>query len=156
MSKVLSRSPHLGIGKEIGGCIYVHRTYEHVLPKSNLEAAKAALPSEFSYQVVKYNLRSRNFSFVNSPDFDTALEPTVGQSILVRADGTSRRRAPLSDPEIYHHKWLFVTDDYTGFDVEASKQRSRSWINLPGIDRRRIGRKSYWEKHVLLRLERES
>ena len=156
MSKLPSRSRHLAIGKEIGGCIYVHRTYEHLLPKSDLEAAQAALPSKFSYQVVKYNLRSRNFSFVNSPDFDTAPEPTVGESRLVRGDGTSRRRAPQSDPEIYHHKWLFVADDYTGFDVEAGKERSRSWINLPGIDRRRIGRKSYWEKHVLPRLEGES
>jgi hypothetical protein len=132
--------------------MYVHRSYEHVLPKSDLEFAKTALPSGFSYHVVKYHLRSRSLSFVNSPDFDTAPEPVVGESILVRTDGASNRRASSSDPEIYHHKWLMVADDYPGFDVGASKRRSAVWTQLPNVDRRRIGRKSYWEKNVLPRI----
>ncbi len=152
MSKVPSRSRHFGVGKEVGGCIYVHRAYEHVLPESVLESAKAVLPSEFSYQVVKYNVRRGSLSFVTSPDFDTAPEPTVGESILVRVDGSSSCRAPARDPEIYHHKWLMVADDYTGFDVEASKRRSGAWMQLPNVDRRRIGRKRYWQAQVVPRL----
>jgi len=57
-----------------------------------------------------------------------------------------------SDPYIYHHKWLFVADDYGGFDVDESKRRSLAWMSLPDIDKSRIGRKSYWEDHVLPRL----
>jgi hypothetical protein len=51
-----------------------------------------------------------------------------------------------------HHKRLFVADDYDGFDVEASKQRSRKWLALDGIDFRRIGKKSFWEQSVVPRL----
>ena len=57
-----------------------------------------------------------------------------------------------SDPFIYHHKWLFVKDDYDGFDVEESKTRSRAWMALTDIDRTRIGKKSYWEGTVVQRL----
>ena len=48
--------------------------------------------------------------------------------------------------------WRFVADDYAGFDVAASKQRSLTWMALEGIDKTRIGRKSYWVKQVIPRL----
>jgi len=48
--------------------------------------------------------------------------------------------------------WRFVADDYAGFDVAASKQRSLTWMALEGIDKTRIGRKSYWVKLVIPRL----
>jgi len=37
-------------------------------------------------------------------------------------------RFPVGDPLIYHDKWLFVADDYAGFDVAASKRRSAAWL----------------------------
>jgi len=48
---------------------------------------------------------------------------------------------------------LFVDDDYQGFDVEASKERSRQWIALGDVDRSRIGKASYWKEHVVPRLK---
>ena len=147
-----TRSKKYGVGKEIGGAVYVHRRYEHLLGEPVL-AAKKHLPEEFDYTVVKYTERKGTVSFIGSPDFDTAPEPTVGESILVRPDGRTTRRAALSDPYIYHHKWLFVADDYPGFDVEAARRRSFAWLRLPNIDSRRIGRRSYWQQHVLPRLE---
>ncbi len=63
-----------------------------------------------------------------------------------------QRRATPSDPYIYHHKWLFVPDDYTGFNVAESKARSEQWIALSGVDRSRIGRLSFWEQNVVPRL----
>ena len=59
----------------------------------------------------------------------------------------------MADPYIYHHKWLFVTDDYSGFNVEASKERSRLWLGLDGVDKKRSGRKSYWVNNVLPRIQ---
>ena len=41
---------------------------------------------------------------------------------------------PPSDPYIYHHKWLFVADDYDGFDVEESKARSGAWLCQTSIN----------------------
>ena len=72
--------------------------------------------------------------------------------VVVRADGTVERRSLPLDPYIYHHKWLFVAEDYSGFDVSASRVRSQCWVALTGIDRSKIGRKSYWEQYVVARL----
>ena len=91
-------------------------------------------------------------SFIKSPDFDTADEPIVGDVITVKPDGTTRRRSRRADPQIYHHKWLFVADDYKGFNVAASKRRSATWLKLADIDKSRIGTKSYWEEHVVPRI----
>ena len=102
---------------------------------------------------MKFDGRSGAVSFVQASDFDASDEPTVGAAITVRANGTTRRREQLADPFIYHHKWLFVADDYGGFDVDASKQRSKRWTELDGVDRSRIGVRSYWEREVLSRLD---
>lgn len=145
------RSKRFGVGKEIGGAVYVHRRYEHVFG-SAVEAARRYLPPDFSYTVVKLNVANKSFSFVEVADFDTAPEPTIGAVIAVKADGSCRRMAAPNDAFIYHHKWLFVADDYDGFDVEESKARSRAWMALADIDRSRIGRTSYWQQAVVPRL----
>lgn len=145
------RSKGYGVGKEIGGAVYVHRRYEHVFG-SAVEEARAHLPPDFSYTVVKLSLANKTFSFIEVADFDTAPEPTIGTVIAVKTDGSCRRMGPPKDPYIYHHKWLFVADDYDGFDVEESKARSRAWMALTDIDRTRIGKRSYWKSSVVPRL----
>ena len=133
--------------KEIGGAVYVHRQYESILPAA-VQKAKDALPSLFEYTVVKYAMSDETVSFIQCDDFDTSPEPTVGDLYTVKADGSATFRRKLADPWIYHHKWLFVADEYVGFDVEASKSRSRQWLALDNIDFRRIGKKSLWEKYL--------
>lgn len=146
-----TRSKRFGIGKEIGYAVYVHRDYEAVLGAS-VEWAKRHLPNHYEYTVVKLNQRNDSVSFIYCPDFDTAQEPSITAIVIVNADGLARRRLTLEDPFIYHHKWLFVADDYPGFDVAESKARSRLWIALGDVDRSRIGRKSYWDQFVVPRL----
>lgn len=146
------RSTRFGVGKEIGGAVYVHRDYRSRLPEVVSQAIKQ-LPVDFDFCVIKLTLKTNAVSFIQSPDFDSADEPTVGDSVSVAADGSVSRRRGLSDPWIYHHKWLFVEDDYAGFDVEESKTRSRHWLALPDIDFRRIGRRSFWESSVVARLD---
>jgi hypothetical protein len=145
------RSRKYGVGKEIGRAVYVHRRYEGVFG-SAVEEARTRLPADFEYTVVKLNLSNKTFSFIHVADFDTAPEPTIGVVIVVKQDGSCRYVNPPSDPYIYHHKWLFVADDYDGFDVEESKARSRAWMELADVDRRRIGKKSYWQSNVVPRL----
>ena len=145
------RSKLYGVGKEIGGNVYVHQVYESVFGEC-VEVACKHLPKDFDFTVVKLNLATKAVTFISSPDFDTADEPIVGRFILVRADGTTLDRKQLADPYIYHHKWLMVMDDYTEFDVEQSKQRSLQWLALNDVDKSRIGRKSFWDEHVLPRM----
>lgn len=149
--KLPKRSFKYGVGKDIGGAVYLHHNYEDTLG-TVVVAAKDALPDNFNYQIVKYNCRTNAVSFIECIDFDTAHEPTVGDIITVDSEGNVRRRQQPRDPELYHHKWLFVAEDYEGFDVEASRQRSLAWMQLDGINRRRIGRKSYWDQFVVPRL----
>jgi hypothetical protein len=145
------RSLEYGIGKQLGGKVYVHRQYANQLG-ALIEAARPTLPADFDYIVVKFNSLTGDVSFITSPDFDTADEPVVGDVITVKPDGASRRRDQRADPQIYHHKWLFVADDYKGFNVAASKRRSATWLKLAEIDKSRIGTKSYWEEHVVPRI----
>lgn len=130
------------VGKDIGGRTYVHQTYESTIP--NIEWAKSKI-GDFQYEVVIHDRKSGAISFSQSPDFDTSPEPIKGYSLTVFPDGKVRPRLKRRDPEIYHHKWLMVRDDYPGFDVQESKDRSDWWTSLEGIDRSRIGRKSFWD-----------
>lgn len=145
------RSSQYRVGKEIAGKVYVHRDYAARLGNA-VAVAVSRLPEGFEYDVVKYDTRVVAVSFIASPDFDVADEPTVGELITVSSDGMVRRRPRLADPHVYHHKWLFVADDYAGFDVEASKRRSAAWLALDNVDKSRIGTKSYWDEHVASRL----
>ena len=148
------RSRRYDVGKEIGGAVYLHRQYEQLLGR-RVEEAKRHLPPEFEYTVVKYHLDTAAVSFIHSPDFDESPEPTVGDSWVVDPQGGARLRRQLADPYIYHHKWLFVADDYSGFDVAESMARSLAWMSLPNVDRTRIGRQGYWHRVVLPRLAGE-
>jgi hypothetical protein len=138
------------VGKEIGGSVYVHRQYEDRLGPT-VALAKRWLPAGYDYDVVKYNRRTEAVSFIQCPEFDVEPEPSMVGVVTVRADGTLQRRAVSGGPPIYHHKWLFVGDDYSGFDVEESKRRSAAWLVLADVDKSRIGRRCYWQTHVVPR-----
>jgi hypothetical protein len=55
------RSRRYGVGKEIGGAVYVHRKYECVFG-AVVEEARKYLPLDFSYTVVKLTLANRSYS----------------------------------------------------------------------------------------------
>ena len=152
--KLPKRSARFVVGKVIGGAVYVHRQYESLLPKA-VQKAKGALPNGFRYTIVKYVMSDETVSFIHSRDFDSSPEPVVGDLYTVKCDGSTRFRREAADPWIYHHKWLFVADDYKGFDVEASRARSCQWLALDSVDFRRIGKKGFWEKNVLPKLAGE-
>jgi DNA phosphorothioation-associated putative methyltransferase len=146
-----TRSRRFRIGKEIGYAVYVHRNYEDRLGPT-VEWAKRHLPEHYEYSVVKLNQRNDSVSFIQCPGFDVEHEPAITAIVVVNATGQVQRRTTPADPYIYHHKWLFVDDDYLGFDIAESKARSAKWISLRNVDRSRIGRRSFWEENVVPRL----
>ena len=151
MAKLPSRCRKYSVGKEIGGALYVHRSYEGLLPEPVKIAAKN-LPTDFDYDVVKFVEKESCVSFVVCPDFDSADEPIVGDIVRLALNGSQQFFRQQADPFIYHHKWLFVMDDYAGFDVRKSKSRSITWLGLHDVDVKRIGRRSFWNDHVVPRL----
>jgi DNA phosphorothioation-associated putative methyltransferase len=140
--KLPTRCPKHSIGKRIGGAVYVHRQYEDVLGEAMI-AAKKKLPDGFEYTVIKHNEINGNFSFIYCNDFDTVHEPSTGKFAVVNSDGTLKTHAALADPYIYHHKWLFVAEEYDGFDISKSRERSLAWLSLPDVKMSLIGRASY-------------
>jgi len=143
------------VGKVDGDCIYVHKSAieRASVPLDVLESRAEHLPSDFDYQVIKYDRRSGAVSFIQSPDWDKSSEPLVGDSYKVDADGDLKfRRHNPENPQIYHHKYQFVDPDYEGFNVAESRQHAQQWEGLKP-DKSRIGYKKYWDKEVVPKLQ---
>ncbi len=141
------------LGKRMGSAVYLHASIAvNVIPWPVMGPALDAI-GDWPWTVAKWDTKTSAVTFVQSPDWDAAHEPQVGESILVKPDGKTKRRPAAADPEIYHHKWQFVGPGYDGFDLEASRRRSASWEALGDVDRKRIGKRSYWEEHVVPRID---
>lgn len=140
-----------GVGKLIGGYLYLHRNYVTNLPNDmqhKIAQAEQSLDG-FNYNVVKVGMNSNVVAFINSTDFDAAPEPTVGEFVAVDTE-TDETKAGDSKA-IWHHKWLWVKDDYKGFDVDDSYERSEKYLKMD-IDFSRIGNKKFWEDNYATRI----
>lgn len=133
----IKRSTKYGVGKEIGGQLYFHKQYaDKIIPPEILDACKKSLKYHYpdlNYNCIRWSPSKLEISFQEAPDFDTAREPVVGDYVNVVYD-------PNSDPKdfkvkkghsnyIWHHKWTFVDNNYTGFDVEDSWNWSKRWLS---------------------------
>jgi len=132
-------------GKKMGNDVYMHKNYESYLPSDILKENKSLLPKDFNYTIIKWNKKDNSMSFIESKDFDTSDEPIVDSSYKV-SNGNIRLRDKPKRDQIYHHKWMFVQPDYTGFNYDESKLRSLSWYKKYDYDSKMIGYKDYWDK----------
>ena len=127
----IKRSTKYGVGKEIGGEIYFHKNYaEDILPDEILSQALQLLEEEhpgFEYNCLKYNPKTGVVAFQEAPDFDSAREPVVGDYVSVNTD-TGVVKTGHSN-YIWHHKWNWVKNDYSGFDVAESWNWSKEWLS---------------------------
>lgn len=133
---IIQQSPKYGVGKDIGGYVYLHSLYEGIIPINVLNDAKSKI-GDFGYNCLKFNQES--ITFFNCEEFDTEPCPTVGEYIKVTSTSVYKGYTK----SIWHHKWLWVKDDYKGFDVDDSFEYSCSWV-MKDIDARCIGNKEYW------------
>ncbi|HRT84924.1 MAG TPA: hypothetical protein P5523_09825, partial [Bacteroidales bacterium] len=121
------------VGKLVGPQLYVHRQYAaEVIPHSQLKYAAEMLKQikpTFRFNSVMWNRDTNEIRFDEAPDFDTAREPHVGKFIAISPDGSIREG---QSNNIWHHKWLWVKDDYQGFDVDKAKEWSKLWISRLG------------------------
>lgn len=119
-----------GVGKDIGGRIYMHRDYaDSVIPEDVYESAKQALAEaypDFDYNCVEWSEKDGVVRFDEAPGFDTEREPIVGDYVTVNPDGTTKKG---HTDYIWHHKWLWVKDDYKGFNVSDSWNWSKRWLS---------------------------
>lgn len=117
------------VGKRVGRQIYVHKDYAHeILGHKMLGLAQAVLQSsmpDFQYNCVMYS--GGYIRFDSAPDFDTAREPHVGKYVSINLFRACCDKIGESK-HIWHHKWLWVKDDYKGFNVAQSKKWSQFWL----------------------------
>ncbi len=127
---VIKRSSKYGVGKEIGGQIYFHKNYVDDICPNLYELAKDILEEEypdFKYNCLMYDKKKPDtLRFDEAPDFDSAREPMPGTMLSV--DTSTGKIIKRYSPQIWHHKWLWVKDDYKGFDVEESYEWSKKWL----------------------------
>jgi hypothetical protein len=168
------RGPH-GVGKVLGRNKWVHASAlpalsapERALVGKALQAIQREKGIEIDFRkdvVIKINPAEKGgaVTFCYSPDWKTATEPECGPMIgvtgLAAGPRAFRVSNPPADPYVYHHKWMFVDDDYRGFNVPAAKRWSETWENSPVVRalcadktehfRLRIGKKDYWQENVL-------
>lgn len=139
------------VGKKVGNALYVHKLYaDEVIPKNILQRAEHILTRSnpnFAYNSIMFDPQRGIIRFDEAPDFDTASEPTVGNYITVflNRGNTSPPQKGHSD-SIWHHKWLWVKDDYTGFDVNKSKEWSRQWLSK--LNEPSKGSKLHWQSQL--------
>tara|TARA_B100000700_G_scaffold69353_2_gene76917 strand:- start:26853 stop:28094 length:1242 start_codon:yes stop_codon:yes gene_type:complete len=143
-----------GVGKKVGNDYYFHNLYLPLFVderKMNLffkVANKHPELMNFEFNIIRYNEKENNISFIECKNFDVSEEPIVGDSL--KFDFNTKKFTKTKQPKnplIYHHKWMFVDDTYKGFDVEESKKRSIKWKSVLGVNKEissKIGRLNFW------------
>lgn len=141
--------------KKIGGSIYIHKSNLEELKElidinifNKIMEIKNELPNSFDFAIIKYNKKENKVSFIESIDWDEAREPLVGDSYVTDIDDINFKIIK-SKGQIYHHKWMFVSDYYSGFDINESKDWSDKWTSIIPNDKSiksRIGYKKYWDE----------
>lgn len=142
-------------GRILGTRWQAHASHvKDIVPSVVLANAKRAA-EEFCPAILRihnafhFNLADQSLSFDYSPDFDFSDEPVLAASFTVHADGTSQFIPINMDPIIWPHKWLWVTDEYTGFDVKQSMQRSLWLCSLaPMTEQRKHHRRAAWLNYL--------
>jgi len=150
----ISRDKKHNLGKRIGQHLWIHKDYIlDLMPLDKFTSYKSMLPESHLFNILRIDLKGDEIAFIFSPDFDSANEPIVGDSIKVNKINnefhTTLTKQPKNNPTIYHHKWLFVKDDYSKFNVESSKERSIAWKTKLGVNKAltsRIGRIEFWNQ----------
>lgn len=145
--------------KKVVNCWYVHKSnISEILEKLTdpelsdvIQAIKEINLNQFKYEVIKYDKAKHRISFIDSPDWITANEPKVCDAWMLDMKYKWTWKfvpARKKNPQIYHSKELFVSDDYKGFDIERAKERTRLWKSIPNLDTKRIGNKDFWLKFL--------
>jgi hypothetical protein len=97
-----------------------------IVPEKILQNALKWIPKGLQYNTIAYNRKLQTVRFDEALNFDSAREPWAGGFLKVFPNG------PITvghTEAIWHHKWLWVKDDYKGFNVQESYEWSKLWLS---------------------------
>ena len=144
--------------KIIGKNFYVHKTnISELITMLSLDDVNKLMDIcssnyDIVYDVLKIDTLNRTVSFITCQGWDEYPEPWIKGTTIFSYDDplTPKRILKYSNNyPIYHNKWMFVSDNYTGFDIQKSKDRTKlieSIIQTYMRDRRKIGYFNCWKK----------
>lgn len=140
--------------KQVGYSFYAHKSnISELYYKLDIEDRRILMDvlnhSNYNYDIIKYDKKTKNVSLIVCNTWDLLNEPIVGDSHCYKIDGTVT--LIKGGTKVYHNKWQFVSDDYTGFDIIKSKKRTEEWNKINGIKllKSKIGNKDFWYKLLL-------
>ena len=135
---------HKRVGKRVGNNLYIHVSAMDTLSNEEIFLVYQKICLElnyFEYNILKINTKESKVSFIDSPDWNIASEPEVGDCYSVNEK--NEVKFIKSKGQIYHHKWQFVKEDYEYFDVAKSKIWSDTWQNSDVVKQLKIKDKNY-------------
>lgn len=139
-----------GVGKQVGSKIYFHKfVWDKIIPKDVWNRALEVLEINklklIWFQTVCYDFKQPNIvRFDTCPGFNLQKEPMVGHMFFV--DVNTGIVTDKYNNQIYHHKWLWVTENYEGFDVQESYEWSKLWLSK--LPETASGRPYLWEEQL--------
>ena len=116
--------------KKVMKSLYVHVSNIDELGEERVKIVeeRKKMIGDFAYHVIKFDTDTLNVTFIECENFDEIHEPTVGRQYLTKKDG--EKKIMPSKGQIYHKKYMFVSSDYAGFDIEAEKKRAEKYDEL--------------------------
>lgn len=95
------------------------------------------------WDVMKIDKKNLNITFIQCKDFDKEREPEITLCILVKKNGEVK--VMKGKGQIYHAKYMFVKENYDGFNIEESKKWYDTWNKIiPKEYKKNIGYKKNW------------
>lgn len=150
-------------GKRVGQYLYIHTSAIESLPENirdNISYYSKLLKERYNfdcYDVLKIGIKSPTISFIQTIGWDDLPEPFITKVYKVATNGSITFHDYTKQNIIYHHKWMFVDPNYTGFDIDESKKRSEWETHEHVIKMRKkdptfkskIGKYSFWKENVV-------
>jgi len=137
---------HKPVGKKVANQIYVHKNYADLIIPENIfkEALRIGTDLAFEFNCVMYDLKTGRVRLDEAIGFDTEREPVVGNMLSIYPNRTTKL---LKSSSVWHHKWMWVMDDYQGFDVNEAFEWSA--LMLSKLDETADGRSiARWHRQL--------
>lgn len=137
--------------KKVGYAVYAHKSnikeFLENIPTEDLSFVCSILSLDFcEYDIVKYDKKTGNVSLIRCSTWNSLNEPIVEDSFCFNTDYSYK--VIKGGTKVYHNKWMFVSEDYKGFDVNKAKERTKIWNSIPNIKqyKSKIGNVGFWYK----------
>ena len=142
--------------KQVRNCLYAHKSNIEELSEK-LDVKEQGFLMDFIYNfmsedfdVIKFDKENKHISIIKCIEWDKVFEPKILNVDIYTYDLKHIKHIKYNNNNpIYHNKWMFVSNDYSGFDINESKERTKMLeITIPCYStiKNKIGRINFWSE----------